>query len=599
MWKKIGRICISFLLLFFTFSTLLYSEINFTARVDRARINLSESIQLTITLEGYQKGFSVSRPDLPAFKIQGPYQSSSTRWVNGVMSSSINQVFTLFPKKAGRFVIPAFSGTFNGRRYSTRPINIEVVKDNSTAELKDYFFVKTSVSKKNPYLGEQVLLTLKFYFNRSLNIRDLTWNAPEPENCWVENLGKPRQSHEIYRGQDYGVVELKQVLFPLKDGQLLVKDIFFKFNLLIPKNRRSQRRSFFDMDIGFDSFFGGGHVKRPVRIDADPLSLRVIPLPLAGKPPGFKGLVGDFSVSSSMEKTNLKEGESNTLTIEVFGRGSLKELQKIEFPPTEELKFYYDKVEDTSGVKSDSLVERKVFKVAVVPLKKGEVKVPSYDLTFFNTEEKRYKTIRVNFPAMFVAENRELVKNSQLFVFGQKSEGSQKKKVEQKGINILPVRLKVSLTQEGKFSGIQSLDLVCFIFFPFFLLLGQEAFFRFRDLEKRDPAAYRKARALTTAVKSLKSAVNVQNNILEQYRLCTRAVLACFEAWFCLPENRLTPDSLQQQLKKDGKINATTEKIIAWLHHSDARQYGSAGESVAPKIDALLGYLKEVESEFL
>jgi hypothetical protein len=89
---------------------------------------------------------------------------------NGNVSSSITHTYILTPLKTGSFKIPSFSVEYNGKKYTSVPISIQVLKNASTGtpkqlikELEDHIFIVMEPEKSEAYnikkLLEESLIT--------------------------------------------------------------------------------------------------------------------------------------------------------------------------------------------------------------------------------------------------------------------------------------------------------------------------------------------------------------------------------------------------------------------------------------------------------
>lgn len=83
----------------------------------------------------------------------------------------------------------------------------------------------------------------------------------------------------------------------------------------------------------FDEFFGNS---RDVRVlcKSQPVKITVKPLPEAGKPLGFSGMVGTLAMTTSISTDTLKANDALTYKVVLRGNGNMKLLEapKITFP---------------------------------------------------------------------------------------------------------------------------------------------------------------------------------------------------------------------------------------------------------------------------
>ncbi|MDP6055076.1 MAG: BatD family protein, partial [Candidatus Latescibacteria bacterium] len=114
---------------------LTYSQdFSITADVDRTRISVNDLLVMTVTVSGQdlKNVPEPALPDLDNFLILGQTSSttSSFNFMNGRISSSqtIRYIYQLQPNAMGDFVIDAITASYEGKRYRTKPITVEVVQ---------------------------------------------------------------------------------------------------------------------------------------------------------------------------------------------------------------------------------------------------------------------------------------------------------------------------------------------------------------------------------------------------------------------------------------------------------------------------------------
>ncbi|RPH37237.1 hypothetical protein EHM92_03210, partial [bacterium] len=140
----------------------LAQEATFQASVDKNPVGVNDQFTLSFSLSssGTAGGKDMQLPDLSKFHIMsGPSQSSSMQFINGAVSSSVVYSYVLQPKETGKFTIGSASIEAGGKRYSTNPITIEVVKgsskpkqqaaapDDLRGQIGENLFLRATVSK--------------------------------------------------------------------------------------------------------------------------------------------------------------------------------------------------------------------------------------------------------------------------------------------------------------------------------------------------------------------------------------------------------------------------------------------------------------------
>jgi hypothetical protein len=156
----------------------------------------------------------------------------------------------------------------------------------------------------------------------------------------------------------------------------------------------TRRRDFFD-DFFRDDFFNlrRGRLKKFV-VPSNKLSLRVVDLPVEGKPPGFAGHVGEYRLTASAEPTEVSIGDPITLTIVLEGSDYLG---GVDLPPLA------DQEELTAGFKipderADGRIDgkRKIFTQTIRAMDEGVTEIPPIKLAYFDTKTGTYEIARSN-----------------------------------------------------------------------------------------------------------------------------------------------------------------------------------------------------------
>src|SRR5205823_412513 len=161
-----------FLLLFVVVNLVLTAArgATFNATLERDTITQGESTMLSLTFEG---GSPQAVPDAPAIpNLQIAYSGPSSQFslINGQVSSKVTHNFTVTPRQAGDYVIPAFTAEVNGQKLTTQPLKLKVLKPGAPppeaiASGNQLAFLKLQLPKKQLYLGEVMTGELQLYVN--------------------------------------------------------------------------------------------------------------------------------------------------------------------------------------------------------------------------------------------------------------------------------------------------------------------------------------------------------------------------------------------------------------------------------------------------
>lgn len=381
---------------------------SFTASLSSIKVGLNDQFQLTFTFEGKEISSirNFSPPSLSNFYVlSGPNQSTSVQIINGVVSGSLSFSYYLKPKKTGKFTIGVASVSYQRKTYRSNPLKFEVIKGSTQAErrsnnnnnnisdedIAQNLFIRATVNKKTVYLGEQVTVTYKLYTRLTIAAQMSISKLPQYKGFWSEELntsGNISFTTEIVSGKRYRVGLLKKAaLFPTQIGKLTITP----FELNVPIRIRNKRRTGNIFDDFFNDPFDQGQM---INYDAKSNSVKITVLPLPDKnvPASFKGTVGNFTMSASIDKTNIKTNETASLKINIKGSGNVKLLNIPEIKIPNGIDKYEPKITEKinragiiSGIKNAEYV--------IIPRTPGRKEIAPIRFTYFNPAKKKYITL--------------------------------------------------------------------------------------------------------------------------------------------------------------------------------------------------------------
>ncbi len=399
-------------------------EISVTAEVSRTRVTVDEALILTVTVSGSGLGDVPNPvlPDLQPFIIIGSTSSTSSSFnlVNGQLTSSrsVRFIYQLKPRRTGSFVIDAAEVTLEGVTHETTPITIEVTTgapgssqpgatraapsggSSSTAaspsqdaagtpDLEDTVYIRTTLDKKRAYLGEQVTVTYTLYTR--LGLSNARYDVvPSYTGFWLEELFSAHHldfMEEIIGGRRYAVAKLREIaLFPTVTGELKLEPLSMICDVQAERSHRSLFDSF--LSDPFDTFFSG---TRQIRVVSGEQTVRVLPLPVEGRPEGFRNAVGDFSLKAMVDHATTEVNQPVTLTIELTGTGNLKTVEDPELPPLGDFREYQsgNRAEYASGGLGFS--GTKTWEHVLIPTVAGDHTIASLSFPFFDPDTDAYR----------------------------------------------------------------------------------------------------------------------------------------------------------------------------------------------------------------
>lgn len=385
-------------------------EVVFTAKAPK-QVVVGRPFQLSYVVNDHSR--DLRAPEFTDFEVlSGPYTStsSSTSFINGKRSSAFEQsyTFTLLAQKAGTFTIGPATVKVNGKEMQSNGVRIEVLPadkpqqsnqpsavsnqrgqsaQTSQGSQQGELFVRTLVSKTNVQEQEALLLTYRLYF---ANVEGLQLNNIQlPEFTGflkqeIEQKPNPQAELEHYNDRNYQVVNLAQyVLFPQKAGDLQIEPAQFDF---LTQVRVQQRvHSIFE---GYMSTY----TTVPRNAKAKGVTIHVDPLP-AGKPSGFSGGVGSFTMTPSITKTEMNVNDAFTLKLVISGEGNMKLLKNPTVLWPEGFEAYDPQVNNNFNITTAGFKGTKTIEYPVIARNVGEYTIPAVTFSYFDTKEKTYKRL--------------------------------------------------------------------------------------------------------------------------------------------------------------------------------------------------------------
>lgn len=341
----------------------------------------------------------------PAFKdfviLSGPnfMRSMVANFVNGQSRTEQKTSITYFvqPKKEGTLYIEPAMISVKGKKYQTQRIAIEVGKaiegqqaaqrmSNPAASARENVHLVAEVSDRNPYIGEPFTVTYKLYYR--MNIGRLSVNqVPKFDTFWTQVYTEadiPENKTEnqgYYRDELYHVITYHKVLLiPQKEGRQTIQPL--SLSMLA--------------EVGTGQYdYWGDEITRtaPYSISSAPIEINVQPIPQKDRPGNFSGGVGQFTMKTSLSKSEVNAGESITLTIDVQGTGNISQIRMPEPTFPAEIERYDPKLQTSTSLGATGLRGSLNEQFVLIPRVKGEYKIPEIEFSYFDPDAGKYVTL--------------------------------------------------------------------------------------------------------------------------------------------------------------------------------------------------------------
>ncbi|MDH3685252.1 MAG: hypothetical protein OEP95_03455 [Myxococcales bacterium] len=239
--------------------------------------------------------------------------------------------------------------------------------------------LEVEVAPERPLVGEQVLYSL--HILRRHDVSELRWEQPLTFPTfraeWLPGAAADRTV--VRSGETYQVYVERRALFAVHPGTLD----------LPPASVRCTTE-------------GGEEI-----VEAPRRRLTVLPLPEAGRPADFEGIVGSVELTMTAAPEAIALGESVRLSVVARGPGNLWNARPRFVPELEPAEVeVFARPPESARDAGRALIVRRYFAFDLVPRTAGTLELPAVELAFFDPEAGRYRTARASGGRVSVAPER-------------------------------------------------------------------------------------------------------------------------------------------------------------------------------------------------
>ncbi|HEY5369877.1 MAG TPA: BatD family protein [Hanamia sp.] len=418
------------------------AQAKFSVVCPNKTIGKDDVLEIQFKMENANNVESIVPPDFKNFNIvSGPNQESSSSNINGKVSQYVSIGFSLQPKKPGKFTIGHAKAVADGKTYESAPVTVQVTNassvlpknsnspgsnlspfagfsfdmptapmehqfddyilkpgENVAAKIQKNLFVKLDVSKTSCYVGEPIVASFKLYTR--LHSETTITNAPSFNGFSVSDLDVNNNAQiEKYNGRMYNVYTLRKVeLYPLQSEKITLDPVVADNKVTFIKSDYANSQAnngFFDMlqNFGDAGVPASGLDVQNVTLKTAPVTIDVKPLPLDNKPKNFRGAVGNFNISSSLQKNSFTTDDAGNLTIVLSGKGNIQLVNAPTIVWPAGIDAYDASVKDNVDKSQVPMQGSKVFSFPFTVSKPGDYKIDSISFSYFDPASATYKTV--------------------------------------------------------------------------------------------------------------------------------------------------------------------------------------------------------------
>ena len=355
---------------------------NIQASVDRNTVNLDESFQIIFTATQSPDDDPDFSPLEQNFTILSQNNSTSSSWINGKSSKTIQWIVNVMAKETGSIVIPAVRFGKDTSQALTLLVTDNAIKKQANTD--EELYIDVEATPESPIIQSQVFYTLRLFTR--VDISQARLNEPELPDAVIERLGEDNNYTTQVKGVSYTVTERKYAIFPQKSGKLTIKPLVLTAEVLV--NNPTRMNPFFNSQMS-----------KTKRVESKAITLDVKPVPAAFT--GKHWLSAEQLVikeSWSGDAQQMKVGEPLTRTLTLLAKGTtVGQLPELNTNQTnEQLKVYPDQPVLQEQKKTDGLLAVREEKTAIIPSKAGSYTLPAIEIPWFNTQTQKIEIARIS-----------------------------------------------------------------------------------------------------------------------------------------------------------------------------------------------------------
>lgn len=516
-------------------------------------------------------------PEIPGAQVRisvlGTSQSQIIRNGQRTRTVTVTYGIDITPERAGELKLPTITVHADGVDREFPLGTVDVLRSEST----DVFEAEVFGTPPEVFIGQPLELVLRIAIKpyrdpvhgqlnevqmwQFMDREASEWGEflPTMQRLAREQRDMPMVQQEQRNGSVWYVYEVSRTIWPPKAGAPDVGGVMLRMRY--PVALREER-----------GFLGTQLVPetRPVSAAARVNPLTVLALPEKGRPAGFTGAVGLFSVAATARPDRVAVGDPVTLTLVVTdrtnGEANLDTLQ----PPvlSDEVALRKDFRIPTEPLSGTVKGRTKTFVQTIRPLRADVREVPPIAFSFFDPSARAYRTVTTEAIPIEVRPASEM-DLSRI----ERAGGSDRPEVETPGTQLTaveggltanrPVTPALLANTRPSFSTAVLLALAV----PPVVVGAASAWRLHRRRHEQDAGLARRSRARRTAERRLQSATDAA--------AVARAVAGFVEDRLGRAEGTMTRGDLRQALEAQGLADGGPAEAVHVLEACDRAVYGA------------------------
>lgn len=411
-----------------------YGQEQVSMTISPSRINKNEYANLKIIIENSNQVRQVTPPSLKDFIVlSGPNQENGMSSVNGAVKRYTAVSFIVRPKRPGKINIEPATIQVGDRQLKTNTATLVVNNavspgnqpqqlpgslfpppgmepaatstefndfilrkgDNIADKVSKNMMLKLQVDKTTCFVGEPVVATYKLY-TRLKSDSKLTGNPSFNGFSVIDltNHDLNDYTNEKLNGREYNVYTIRKAqLYPLQPGEAELEPAELENNIQFLKEEYAGNdlAGFFD-DLALQTLPADALLNQTVSLVSNKATVTVKALPEQGKPEGFSGAVGNFTMNAALLKNSFPANETGKLQVMITGSGNLQLLTAPVIIWPRGIDAFEPETGESLNKAMVPVYGRKVFEYGFSADKPGTYIIPAINFSYFDPVSGTYKS---------------------------------------------------------------------------------------------------------------------------------------------------------------------------------------------------------------
>ena len=343
--------------------------------VARNPVVAGEAFHFMVESENGDDGAEPDLSGLQEFEVVSRSVQNSTTIVNTQVTHSMRWTFTLVPRAAGEFTIPAIPVGSE----QTQPFVLKVVNPGSQQSGQPAAVdVKAKLSRKSVYPGQELVYTVRIV--RWVDAEEESLAPVEPFAAQVERTD-PQTRIEMVNGRKAKVTTLHYLIYPRQAGTLKLPSLRYQGNVLVGNSRGSfQNLRMFNRNT------------RRLYRQTPERTVTVKPLPA--------GQTGWWLPARKVQLVRIwkpnppqfQVGEPTTMELVITAEGVLpSQLPTLELAAPDGLRAYPDTPASSKTLTQSGFRSEWKQSWALIPVRAGRFVLPELRLRWWDTQHERFR----------------------------------------------------------------------------------------------------------------------------------------------------------------------------------------------------------------